>query len=80
MSRPGFVAGRPILLVVLFSMLFSPGIIPLYLVVKGVGLLDSLWALIVPTMVSAFNVVVLRAFFMNLPERAHRERADRRRG
>ena len=67
LSRPGFVAGRPILLVVLFSMLFSPGIIPTYLVVKGVGLLDSIWALIVPTMVSAFNVIVLRAFFMNLP-------------
>jgi multiple sugar transport system permease protein/putative aldouronate transport system permease protein len=67
LSRPGFVAGRPILLVILFSMLFSPGIIPLYLTVKGVGLLDSIWALIVPTMVSAFNVVVLRAFFMNLP-------------
>ncbi|MFK4086786.1 carbohydrate ABC transporter permease [Kribbella sp. NPDC020789] len=67
LARPGFVAGRPILLVVLFSMLFSPGIIPTYLVVKGAGLLDSIWALIVPTMISAFNVVVLRAFFMNLP-------------
>jgi len=67
LSRPAFVAGRLILLVVLFSMLFSPGIIPLYLTVKGAGLLDSIWALIVPTMVSAFNVVVLRAFFMNLP-------------
>ncbi|MFD7158404.1 carbohydrate ABC transporter permease [Kribbella sp. NPDC059898] len=67
LSRPGFTAGRPILLIVLFSMLFSPGIIPLYLTVKGAGLLDSIWALIVPTMISAFNVVVLRAFFMNLP-------------
>ncbi|MEU0094904.1 carbohydrate ABC transporter permease [Kribbella sp. NPDC006257] len=67
LSRPGFSAGRPILLIVLFSMLFSPGIIPMYLVVKGAGLLDSLRALIVPTMVSAFNVIVLRAFFSNLP-------------
>jgi putative aldouronate transport system permease protein len=67
LARPSFTAGRPILLVILFSMLFSPGIIPTYLVVKGAGLLDSIWALIVPTMVSAFNVIVLRAFFMNLP-------------
>ncbi|WP_433009580.1 carbohydrate ABC transporter permease [Kribbella sp. CA-294648] len=67
LARPGFTAGRPILLVVLFSMLFSPGIIPTYLVVKGAGLLDSIWALIVPTMVSAFNVIVLRAFFSALP-------------
>lgn len=67
LARPGFSAGRPILLIVLFSMLFSPGIIPTYLVVKGAGLLDSIWALIVPTMVSAFNVIVLRAFFSALP-------------
>jgi putative aldouronate transport system permease protein len=67
LSRPGFTAGRPILLIVLFSMLFSPGIIPLYLVVKGAGLLDTIWAMIVPSTVSAFNVIVLRAFFSNLP-------------
>ncbi|GIL30077.1 carbohydrate ABC transporter permease [Actinocatenispora comari] len=67
LSRPGFVARRPLLLIVLFSMLFSPGMIPLYLVVKQAGLLNSIWALIVPTMVNAFNVIVLRAFFANLP-------------
>jgi multiple sugar transport system permease protein/putative aldouronate transport system permease protein len=42
LARPGFSAGRPILLIVLFSMLFSPGIIPMYLVVEWAGLLDSL--------------------------------------
>ncbi|GAB3761342.1 carbohydrate ABC transporter permease [Microlunatus parietis] len=67
LSRPAFIAGRPFLLIVLISMLFSPGIIPTYLLVRGVGLIDSLWALILPTMVSAFNVVVLRAFFAGLP-------------
>jgi putative aldouronate transport system permease protein len=67
LSRPAFVARRPVLLIVLFSMLFSPGIIPTYLLVRGVGLIDSIWALIVPTMISAFNVVVLRAFFGALP-------------
>ncbi|SDT21689.1 carbohydrate ABC transporter permease [Microlunatus soli] len=67
LSRRQFVAGRPILIIVLVSMLFSPGIIPTYLVVKQAGLLDSLWALIIPTMVNAFNVVVLRAFFTGVP-------------
>lgn len=66
-SRPYFVLARPILLVVLIGMLFSPGIIPVYLVVKETGLLDSLWALIIPTMVSGFNVIVLRSFFQNIP-------------
>jgi len=67
LSRPGTLASKPILLLVLFSLLFSPGIIPTYLVVKQVGLLNSVWSLIVPTMISGFNVIVLRAFFMGIP-------------
>ena len=67
-SRGHFVLARPVLLVVLIGMLFSPGIIPVYLVVKQTGLLDSLWALIIPTMVSGFNVIVLRSFFQGIPE------------
>ncbi|MCT1776276.1 carbohydrate ABC transporter permease [Brachybacterium sp. p3-SID957] len=67
-SRAHFVLGRPILLVVLIGMLFSPGIIPVYLVVRQTGLLDSLWALIIPTMVSGFNVIVLRSFFQGIPD------------
>ena len=67
-SRRHFVLGRPVLLIVLIGMLFSPGIIPVYLVVKQTGLLDSLWALIIPTMVSGFNVIVLRSFFQGIPD------------
>jgi putative aldouronate transport system permease protein len=67
LSRRGSFGQRPILLIVLFSMLFSPGMIPTYLMVKQVGLLNSYWALIVPTMVSAFNVIVVRSFFAGIP-------------
>lgn len=67
LSRPGSFAHTPILMVLLFSLLFSPGLIPLYLTVKQVGLLNSYWALILPGLVSAFNVIVLRSFFMNIP-------------
>ncbi|TDE94912.1 carbohydrate ABC transporter permease [Occultella glacieicola] len=67
LSRPGSFGSRGMLLVVLFSMLFSAGIIPTYLLVRGLGLIDTLWALILPTMISGFNVVVLRSFFMNIP-------------
>lgn len=64
LSRPGSFGHKPILMVVLFS----PGLIPSYLTVKQVGLLHSYWALILPGLVSAFNIIVLRAFFMNIPQ------------
>ncbi|MEV4265789.1 carbohydrate ABC transporter permease [Kribbella sp. NPDC049584] len=68
LSRPGSFGQRPILMIVLFSILFSPGLIPNYLVVKQFGLLDSLFALILPTAISGFNVIVLRSFFMGIPD------------
>ena len=68
LSRRGSFGQRPILLIVLFSLLFSPGLIPNYLVVKEFGLLDSLLALILPTAISGFNVIVLRSFFMGIPD------------
>lgn len=67
LSRKGTFGNRALLLIVLISLLFSPGLIPSYLVVQRLGLLDSLWALIIPTCVSAFNVIVVRAFFVNIP-------------
>lgn len=68
LSRPHSFGHKPLLMIVLFALLFTPGIIPAYLVVKDFGLLNSYWSLIVPTAVNAFNVIVLRAFFMNLPQ------------
>ena len=68
LSRRGAFGVRAMLLLVLVSLLFNPGMIPSYLVVQRLGLLDSLWALIIPTSVSAFNVVVVRAFFVQLPQ------------
>ena len=67
LSRPGTLAHRPILFYFLLTFLIYPGMIPAYLVVTGLGLKDNLLALILPTAVSAFNLVVLRAFFMNIP-------------
>jgi putative aldouronate transport system permease protein len=67
LSRPGSFGSRPALLLVLFSLLFSPGLIPGYLTVRGFGLIDTYAALIVPGLVSGFNVVVLRSFFVAIP-------------
>ncbi|MEQ4209458.1 carbohydrate ABC transporter permease [Actinopolymorpha sp. B9G3] len=67
LSRRRTVGNKALLMLVLVSLLFNPGLIPTYLVVQQFGLLDSLWALIIPTCVSAFNVIVVRAFFVGLP-------------
>lgn len=68
LSRREMPGRRLILAMVLFTMLFSPGIIPRYLIVKELGLLNSLWSLILPVAINAFNLVVMRNFFMSLPE------------
>lgn len=67
LSRPGSVLHRPLLFLVLLTFLFGPGMIPKYLLVSGLGLIDSYWSLILPVAVTAFNLVVMRAFFMNIP-------------
>jgi putative aldouronate transport system permease protein len=67
LSRPGSLGHRPLLFYFLLTFLIYPGLVPGYLVVTGLGLKDSLWALIIPTSLSVFNLVVVRAFFMSIP-------------
>lgn len=67
LSRPGSLLHRPLLVFVLITFVIAPGIIPTYLIVSQLGLIDSYWSLILPTAINAFNLVVMRAFFMNIP-------------
>ena len=67
LSRPGTLGHRFLLFYFLLTFLIYPGMVPSYLVVTGVGLKDSLWSLILPSAISVFNLVVVRAFFQNLP-------------
>jgi len=67
LSRRSVVGGRFFLATALFTMLFTPGVIPMFLTVQKLGLYNTLASLVVPSLVSAFNLVVLRSFFMNLP-------------
>jgi multiple sugar transport system permease protein/putative aldouronate transport system permease protein len=68
LSRSRAFGAKPLILLVLGAVLFTPGLIPSYLVVKQFHLLDSWWSLILPVMVNAFNVIVMRAFFQELPQ------------
>jgi len=65
LSRPNSFAHRPLLLLILLTFLFGPGLIPTYLLVQSLHLIDQFAALVLPGAISAFNLVVLRAFFMN---------------
>ncbi len=67
LSKPEFPLRQPLLMAVIFTTLFSGGLVPTYLVVRQMGLLNTYWALWLPGLVSAFNLLVMRAFFQNLP-------------
>lgn len=59
--------GRNIIMgLIVFTMYFDPGIIPNYLNVKNLGLLDKFWALLIPGALSAYNMIILRTFFQSI--------------
>ncbi|MET9581899.1 carbohydrate ABC transporter permease [Streptomyces sp. NPDC006539] len=67
LARPGVVGGKPVMLMILFTFLFPAGMIPSFLVVNGMGLRNTYWALFLPVLISAFNLVVMRGFFQGIP-------------
>ena len=54
-------------LLIMFTMWFQGGIVPLFLTMQGLGLYDSLWALIFNGLISAYNVVIIRSYFTSIP-------------
>lgn len=68
LSKKTLPGRNGIMLYILFSMMFSGGIIPFYLVVRGIGLGNSIWALILPSCWSSWNMILMRNFFQSVPE------------
>lgn len=68
LSKRGVPGAKFVLFLVLGTLLFSPGLIPSYLLVKYLGLINTYPSLILPGLISAFNLIVLRNFFMNIPQ------------
>ncbi|WP_046731820.1 carbohydrate ABC transporter permease [Streptomyces humi] len=68
LSRTGSLGHRWFLMLLLATMFFSAGLIPTYLLVQSLGLTDSYLALILPSAVSVFNILVLRGFFMGISQ------------
>ncbi|MGI5367053.1 ABC transporter permease [Streptomyces sp. A244] len=77
LSRSGSLGHRWLLMTLLATMFFGAGLIPTYLLVQSLGLTDTYLALILPSAVSVFNILVLRAFFMGIsPELVDSARID----
>lgn len=68
LSRKSFELRNPLMLFISFTMLFNGGLIPTYQVVKFMGLYNSRWAIIIPTAISVFNLIIARTSFLSIPD------------
>ena len=59
---------RPLSFLLLFTMYFSGGIVPVYLNIREFGLVDSLWSLIIPTAINTYNLLIMRSAFASIPD------------
>ncbi|WP_152404013.1 carbohydrate ABC transporter permease [Paenibacillus cellulositrophicus] len=67
LSRPEYSMRKVVLIFILITMIFQAPLIPNYMVIKNLHLIDSLWALIIPSVISAYNLFIMRSFFVALP-------------
>ncbi len=68
LSRKDLPGKKPLMLIILFTILFSGGLIPTYLTVQNLGLKNSIWALIVPGLFNGWNILIFKQFFENVPK------------
>lgn len=68
LSKPRLKGRKVFMMAYIFIMLFSGGMIPNFLLYKTLGLLNTLWALIIPGLASVFNILLVKTFFEQLPE------------
>lgn len=65
LARRDFYGRNLFAALMVFTMFFSGGMVPTYLLVKDLGMLNSMWALIIPGAVSVYNILIMRTFFQN---------------
>ena len=67
LAQPNLPGKKFVMKFVVFTMFFSGGMIPLYLVIKQLNILNTVWSMLLPSAISTFNMIVMRTFFMGLP-------------
>jgi putative aldouronate transport system permease protein len=68
LSRKSFKGRTVFLLMITFTMYFSGGLIPTFLVVQKLGLINSSWSLVIPVLINSFNIIIMKSFFGTIPE------------
>jgi len=68
LSRKNVFFKKPIMMAITFTMFFQGGMIPAYLNYRDLGLTNNLWGLIIPGMISVYNMIILRTSFQAIPE------------
>ena len=76
LSRRGLPGRKAVTLIIVFTMFFSGGLIPTYLLVKSLGLVNTYWALLLPSAATAINIIVSRTFFQSNISREMEEAAS----
>jgi putative aldouronate transport system permease protein len=71
LSRTELVGRKPLMAFFTFTMFFGGGLIPMYLQVLNLGLIDSMWSLVLPGAISTYNMIVMRTSFQNIPPDLH---------
>ncbi|GIN71220.1 sugar ABC transporter permease [Bacillus sp. J14TS2] len=68
LSRKNAMLTKPIMMFITFTMFFSGGLIPTYLLIGQLGMIDTRWALIIPNAVSVWNLIIMRTSFKGIPD------------
>ena len=68
LSRKGLFWNRPIMLMIVFTMYFQGGLIPFYIMVRNMGLLENRWSILLPLLVNTWNLIILRTAFAGVPD------------
>ncbi|MGZ4159885.1 MAG: carbohydrate ABC transporter permease [Neobacillus sp.] len=67
LSRKDFVGRKVIMTIFIITMFFGGGLIPTYLLVKNLNMLDTIWAILIPGAVNVWNIILARAYFQGIP-------------
>ena len=68
LTRKNALWHKPVMILILITMYFSGGMVPSFLLVRQLGMYDTLWSIIVPTAISTYNMILLRSYFATIPE------------